>query len=57
MKKEEYSMKKAKKVVEKKEKTQNSSKSTGQIISEGHFGVLNFPINQQNYLNDFCPSL
>ena len=36
--------------------SQNIAKATGQIISEEHFGVLNFPINQQNYLNDFCPS-
>ena len=34
----------------------NIAKPTGQIISEGHFGVLKFPINQRKYLNDFCPS-
>ena len=43
--------------VEKTEKSKNSAKSTGQIISEGHFGVLNFSIKQQNCLNDFFPSL
>ena len=29
----------------------------GQIISEGNFGVLNFPKKQQNYFKDFWPSL
>ena len=26
----------------------------GQIISEQHCGVLNFPKKQQNYCKDFC---
>ena len=50
-------LKKAKNVVETTEETKNSAKSTGQIISEGHFGVLIFSIKQQNCLNDFFPSL